>query len=142
LKKAIVNPGPAQQMFAKIGHAGRKIAGKLKGHDLTILLRNPDAAIKALVGMSLFGPAAGEAAEDYVNGLLEDAPEVKRELEMSQKLHDEFKKTIPNFTTRTISTQTPVPGGDGVRDYDKQMSVPIDEKKVIESVTRRLLNED
>ena len=129
LAKAIKNPGSAQKLFANLGHAGRKLAGKIKGHDFTILLRNPDAAQKAIATAALITPAVGEAAEDQINKLLDMSKEVHMELQRSQKLHDEFKKTIPRFTTRTIPTQTPVPGGDGVRDYDKQMSVPIDEKK-------------
>ena len=129
LNRAVKNPGSAQKIFAPLAHAGRKLVGKLKGYDFTILLTNADAAKRALATMSLFTPAAGEATEDYFFDLLEKAPEVQMELQRSQKLHDEFKKTIPRFTTRTIPTQTPVPGGDGVRDYDKQMSVPIDEKK-------------
>jgi len=137
LTKAIKNPGSAQKFFAKLGHAGRKLAGKIKGHDFTILLTNPDAAQKAIATAALITPAAGEAAEDQINKLLDMSKEVHMELQRSQKFHDEFKKTIPRFTMRTVPTHVPIPGGDGVRDYDKQMSVPIGENGDVHGIEKQ-----
>jgi hypothetical protein len=146
LAKAIANPGLAQKVFAKIGDKGRQLAGKLQGHDLTILLRNPDSAKRAFAGMDLFAPAAGEKMEDYLDGLLKKAPEVKREMEQSQKLRDaikEFKKARYRRYDADLVLAKDKSGQmhRGLEDHGKQMSVPTSES-VVESVIKRLLSED
>jgi hypothetical protein len=135
LAKAIKNPGSAQKFFANLGHTGRKLAGKIKGHDFTILLRNPDAAQKAIATAALITPAVGEAAEDQINKLLDMSKEVHTELQRSQKLHDEFMKKFKKARYRRYDADA-VRAKDksgqmrhGLEDHGKQMSVPIDEKK-------------
>ena len=147
-QKAIANPGLAQKVFANIGDKGRQLGGKLKGHDLTILLRNADSAKRALAGMSLFTPAAGETAENYIGGLIDNkdvVDEVKREMARSQKLHNdikEFKKArYRRYDVETVRAKDK--SGQmhhGLEDHGKQMSVPTSES-VVESVIKRLLSE-
>lgn len=92
LKSAIKTPGATQKIFANLGDAGRKLAGQLKGHNLTMLLKNSDAAQAALRSILAFSPAAGELVEEE---LAQTFIEVDKEVQDGDKA---WKKLRDSYT--------------------------------------------
>ena len=92
LKSAIKAPGAAQKIFASLGNAAATMAGQLKGHKFTLLLKNPEAAHAALRSILAFSPAAGELVEEE---LAQTFIEVDKEVQDGDKA---WKKLRDSYT--------------------------------------------
>jgi len=108
-KVLIKSSGTAQKIFAELGNAGRALVGKLKGNDLTLLLKNPDAAIAGLRGLLMVAPAVGELAEEELAKALEEVDKEVQDGEQAwKKLSDLYTGGMshPDHPNQSVDPST------------------------------------